>query len=76
MFNSSDCDPAQPPACNLWIDVAEIGELNSTIKEKVSVEWGPEVFFYGRREFAFKDPDGHLVTLSEVTDDPPTCKER
>ncbi len=65
--------PAERSSCTLWIDVAEIGELYSTIKEKVSIEWGPEVFFYGRREFAFRDPDGHLVTLSEVTDDPPTC---
>ena len=37
-------------------------------------EWGPEVYFYHRREFAFRDPDGHWVILSEVTDDPPTCE--
>ena len=67
---------AQRPACTLWIDVAEISDLHSAIKETVSVEWGPEVYFYGRREFAFRDPDGYLVILSEVTSDPPTCEAK
>ena len=67
--------PARRSSCTLWLDVEEIGELYSTIKERVQIEWGPEVFFYGRREFAFKDSDGHLVTLSEVTDDPPTTRK-
>jgi len=67
--------PASHPAGSLWLDVAGIGDLHSTIKEKVNIEWGPEVYFYHRREFAFRDPDGHLVILSEVTDDPPTCEE-
>lgn len=67
--------PASHPACTHWLDVAGIGDLHSTIKEKVNIEWGPEVYFYHRREFAFRDPDGHLVILSEVTDDPPTCEE-
>jgi catechol 2,3-dioxygenase-like lactoylglutathione lyase family enzyme len=66
---------AAPPACALWLDVAGVRDLHSALKEKVSIEWGPEVYFYRRREFAFKDPDGHLVILSELTDDPPTCEE-
>lgn len=66
---------ASHPACTLWIDVAGIGDLHSAVKEKVNIEWGPEVYFYHRREFAFRDPDGHLVILSEVTDDLPTCAE-
>ncbi len=73
--NEGVAGPAQRSSCTLWLDVAEIGELYSSIREKVSVEWGPEVFFYGRREFAFKDPDGHLICLSEFTDDPTTCTE-
>ena len=67
--------PVSHPACTLWFDVAGVRDLHSTLKEKVSIEWGPEVYSYRRREFAFKDPDGHLVILSEVTDDPPTCEE-
>lgn len=64
---------AQTQACTLWLDVAGVSDLHSSIKDKVGVEWGPEVYAYGRREFAFKDPDGHLVILSEVTSDPPSC---
>jgi catechol 2,3-dioxygenase-like lactoylglutathione lyase family enzyme len=67
--------PASQPACTLWLDVAGIGDLHSRVKEKVHIEWGPEVYFYHRRELAFRDPDGYLVILSEVTDDPPTCEE-
>lgn len=36
----------------------------------VTVEWGPEVYADGRREFAIRDPDGKLVILSGETDDP------
>jgi len=25
---------------------------------------GPEVSFYGRREFAFRDPDGYVIIIS------------
>ena len=67
--------PVPHPTCTVWLDVAGILDLHSTLKEKVKIEWGLEVYFYRRREFAFKDPDGHLVILSEVTDDPPTCEE-
>jgi catechol 2,3-dioxygenase-like lactoylglutathione lyase family enzyme len=65
----------QAPACTLWLDVAGVSDFHSNIKDKVGVEWGPEVYSYGRREFAFKDPDGHLVILSEATNDPPSCNE-
>ena len=67
--------PISHPACTLWLDVEGVCNLHSTLKGKVSIEWGPEVYFYHRREFAFRDPDGHLIILSEVTDDPPTCEE-
>lgn len=58
----------------LWLDVSGITDLHSTINKKVEIEWGPEVYGFGRREFAFKDPDGHLIILSEVTRDPPSCE--
>ena len=66
--------PSHPP-CTLCLDVSGINDLHSAIRDKVNIEWGPEVYFYHRREFAFRDPDGHLVILSEVTADAPTCKE-
>ena len=73
--SSSDTRVAQRAPCTLWLDVAAIGELYVALQDKVRIEWGPEVYFYHRREFAFRDPDGHLVILSEVTDDSPTCEE-
>jgi hypothetical protein len=46
-----------------------------TSRDHATVEWGPEVYSYGRRELGFRDPDGSWVILSEVTSDPPTCAE-
>ena len=40
---------------------------------RVPIEWGPEVYWYGRREFAIRDPSGYLIIFSEPTTDPPTC---
>lgn len=61
-------------ASSLWLDVVDIDAFHSLIKQSVAIEWGPEVFFYQRREFAFNDPDGNLIILSEITTDPPTCE--
>jgi catechol 2,3-dioxygenase-like lactoylglutathione lyase family enzyme len=59
----------------LWLDVEELVDLHSTVQNHASIEWGPEVYSYGRREFGFRDPDGNWVIVSEVTNDPPTCVE-
>jgi Glyoxalase/Bleomycin resistance protein/Dioxygenase superfamily len=67
---SSESASPQIQGSTLWLDVADISGLHASIKRKVSVEWGPEIYAYGRSEFAFKDPDGHLVILSEVANDP------
>ena len=56
-------------------DVSDAAGLHEALKGKVTIEWGPEVYFYHRREFAFHDPDGHLIIISEETDDPVTCVE-
>jgi len=49
--------------------------VHQALVGKVPIEWGPEVYWYGRREFAVRDPNGYLVIFSEVTTDPPTCKD-
>jgi len=36
---------------------------------------GPEVSFYGRREFAFRDPEEYVIIISEKTGDPVTAVE-
>ena len=63
-------------SCTLCFDVTDANALYAKLKEKVAIEWGPEVYFYHRREFAFRDPDGHTVIVSEVTSDPVTCEEQ
>jgi catechol 2,3-dioxygenase-like lactoylglutathione lyase family enzyme len=56
----------------LWLDVEDIAALHAHVATHVRIAWGPEVYWYGRREFGFHDPDGNLLILSEVTSDPPT----
>ena len=68
-------DPASPSTCTLYFDVRDTQGLYDELKGKVKIEWGPEVYFYHRREFAFHDPDGHLIIISEETDDPVTFTE-
>jgi hypothetical protein len=60
----------------LYIEVQDCRGLHASLKDRVAVEWGPEVYFYGRREFAIKDPDGYLLIFTEPTDDPPTCPQQ
>ncbi len=64
-----------PSTCTLWIDVTDCTALHQHLRGHVRIEWGPEVYFYGRREFAVRDPDGNLLVFSEETSDPPTCRE-
>jgi uncharacterized glyoxalase superfamily protein PhnB len=67
--------PDAPPTCTLYFDADDALGMFEQLKSKVTIEWGPEVYFYHRREFAFRDPDGHLVIISEETDDPVTSDE-
>jgi catechol 2,3-dioxygenase-like lactoylglutathione lyase family enzyme len=67
--------PTPPGGADLYIEVENVLALHAELKDKVAVEWGPEVYFYGRREFAFQDPDGYLVIFTEPTDDAVTCAE-
>jgi len=67
--------PANQPTVTLYFDVTDAVALHEALKDQVKIEWGPEVFFYHRREFALRDPDGHLIIISEETDDRVTCAE-
>jgi catechol 2,3-dioxygenase-like lactoylglutathione lyase family enzyme len=67
--------PGGDAGSTLWLDVEELAAHHSRVKEQASIEWGPEVYAYGRREFAFRDLDGNLVIVSEVTSDPPTRED-
>ena len=52
--NTGTPGSAQHSGCTLWIDVDEISDFYFRVREKVGVEWGPAVYFYGHREFAFR----------------------
>jgi hypothetical protein len=43
--------------------------LHARLADKVHIEWGPEVYGYGRLEFAIKDCNGYLLTFSSPATD-------
>ncbi|WP_421725326.1 VOC family protein [Bauldia sp.] len=59
----------------IYIDTDDAQSLHAALQAHVPIDWGPEVYWYGRREFAFKDPDDYAVIISEETDDPPTVAD-
>src|SRR5579863_7148167 len=54
--------PPQSPksACGFYLETADVLALHKSLEKKIKIEWGPEVYSYGRREFALRDPDGYL----------------
>ncbi len=59
----------------IYID-ADNGEQEfERLAGRVAVDWGPEVYWYGRYEFSFKDPNGYDIVISQETDRTPTCSE-
>lgn len=67
--------PVTIGTADLYLATEDVRALHAEIKDLVPIEWGPEVYFYGRREFAVRDPDGYLLIFTEPTDDPPPCPE-
>lgn len=65
----------QEMATELYFEVSDVQSAHAALKEKIAAEWGPDVYSYGRREFAFRDADGYLIIFSEPTGDPPTCPD-
>lgn len=73
LVSQSSIHPLSPTT--VWIDLAGVTALYDSIKESFCIEWGPEVYSYGRREFCVADPDKHQIIFSEAATDPATCKE-
>ena len=59
----------------LSFEVDDASTMHAALAGQVPIEWGPEVYWYGRREFAIKDPSGYLIIFSEETADAPTCQD-
>ncbi len=58
----------------IWINFPGVSNLYDKIKDNFIVEWGPEVYAYGRLEFAVLDPDRNRIIFSEVTPIEINCK--
>ncbi|NIP57754.1 MAG: hypothetical protein GWO00_07100, partial [Gemmatimonadetes bacterium] len=72
MLRTEGCheDPSPAFTGDLRFDVAGVEELASALRGRVEIEWGPEVYHYGRREFGVRDPDGYLLIFSEPASRP------
>jgi catechol 2,3-dioxygenase-like lactoylglutathione lyase family enzyme len=75
-FYLADVSKAEPVGYGtLSFDVDDATAMHQALGGRTVVEWGPEVYWYGRREFAIRDPNGYLIIISEETTDPPTCRD-
>lgn len=59
----------------IYFDVTDVRAMFATLEGRVQIDWGPEVYTYGRREFAIRDPDQYQVVFSEETEDEATTGE-
>ena len=57
----------------LHVTVADTDAVLAQIAGRTKIEWGPENYGYGRREFAVRDCNGVMVIFSEETSEAPTC---
>jgi catechol 2,3-dioxygenase-like lactoylglutathione lyase family enzyme len=75
-FYVADASKGEPVGHGtLSFDVDDARVVHRALEGRATVEWGPEVYWYGRREFAIRDPNGYLIIISEETADPPTCQD-
>jgi catechol 2,3-dioxygenase-like lactoylglutathione lyase family enzyme len=74
-FEPSEHQPGPIGYAELYIEVTGVSALHVSLARSLPIEWGPEVYSYGRREFAVRDPDNHLIIFTEETGDPPTTAE-
>ncbi len=49
----------------LFIEVAHIEQMYESLQARVKVIMPIEKKWYGMTEFAFKDPDGYVITFAE-----------
>ena len=74
-FEITEHQPGPIGYAELYIEVSDAQALHDALKNMMVIEWGPEVYSYGRREFACRDPDGYLIIVTEPTEAPPTTTE-
>src|SRR5262245_31959076 len=57
-FQQSEAEPQTAATTTLHFTVAEVRAVLNQIGNRATIEWGPEVYSYGRRELAVRDCDG------------------
>ena len=60
-----------PPAFTgtFYVHPPSVTVLYDQIKERATVEWGPEVREWGQREVGRRDPNGYFITFTEAVGD-------
>ena len=59
----------------LYIETNDADGLHGQLRNRVKIEWGPEIYPHGRKEFAIRDPNGYLIIFTEKTAEPPTVDD-
>lgn len=75
LFEPMEGQPNSIGYAELYIEVRDALALHNELSKHLAIEWGPEVYSYGRREFAVRDPDSYLVIFTQPTDEPATTDE-
>jgi catechol 2,3-dioxygenase-like lactoylglutathione lyase family enzyme len=57
----------------IWIHIDDAVSEHERVRALATIEWGPEVYWYGCREFSVLDPDGHHLIFSSPSSEEPTC---
>jgi catechol 2,3-dioxygenase-like lactoylglutathione lyase family enzyme len=71
----SDAESNSIGYAELYIQVTDSNSLYETLKNNLNIEWGPEIYSYGHREFAVRDPNDYLIIFTEPVDESPTIEE-
>ena len=61
----SMAEPAFGGTATLFVTVDGVDALHAQVAPHVAVAMSLRTQFYGMREFAIHDPDGHLITFAE-----------
>jgi uncharacterized glyoxalase superfamily protein PhnB len=68
----NDYEPFERPALtgSLYFNTADVDELWDQIKDRASVVYPLESFYYGMREFAIRDNNGYILQFGQEITDP------
>lgn len=66
-FFTNQLDGFPQPAFSglIYVFVDDVDELAASLKDRVSVEWGPETQVYGLRELGIKDLNGYYLVFAK-----------